>query len=284
MPTITHRHFQRLLICVVSLVMIVLLAACAGVSNPAGTNPAGTTSLTGTVVSVNAAQHSAVLTVSGQQVTVNGLTDQQVAALQTQVGKVYTFQVTGSGTSYTIVPNSTPQPGETQTSGSNATQSPTTFAPGSIQFTGTVRSISSTSTMVSMPNGKVLSMNIVNGQTDLGENGALPTVGQLVKVKAVVNTSNGSFTATSLKVANSGDMQDQNVVEYQGVTTSAVGSDGVIHFKVGNDNYSYTINASTTRVKDFANAQAIGANQPVKVKVQFNGSTAVVLEVQNATS
>src|SRR5579863_6114322 len=107
MPTIMYHHFQRLLVCVVSLVIIALLAACG--SNTAGTNTAGTTSLTGTVVSVNAAQHSAVLTVNGQQVTVSGLTDQQVAALQTQVGKVYTFQVTGSGNSYTIVPNSTPQ-------------------------------------------------------------------------------------------------------------------------------------------------------------------------------
>ena len=278
MPTIMHHHFQRLLVCVVSLVMIALLAACAG-----GSNTAGTTNLTGTVVSVNAAQHSAVLSVNGQQVTVSGLTDQQVAALQTQVGKVYTFQVTGSGNSYTIVPNSTPQLSETNTPAPNATQTPTTqsptpVAPGSIQFTGTVRSISSTSTVVGMPDGSTLTMSITSLTDHSHFGGGLPSVGQLIKVETASNPD-GSFTATKLEPTDANDVLKQNIVEYQGVTTSAVGADRVIHFKVGTKSYSFTIGATTDLSDEGGNAQAIQANQLVTVQVQFAGSTGTVLKV-----
>ena len=281
MQTLMHHHFQRLLVCIVSLVMIALLAACGGGSNTAGTNTAGTTSLTGTVVSVNAAQHSAVLTVNGQQVTVSGLTDQQVAALQTQVGKVYTFQVTGSGKSYTIVPNSTLQPSETNTPAPNTTQSPTPVAPGSIQFTGTVRSISNTSTVVGMPDGSTLTMSITSLTDRSHFGGGLPTTGQLIKVETAAN-SDGSFTAAKLEPTDANDVFKQNIVEYQGVTTSAVGTDRVLHFKVGTKSYSFTIGATTDLSDEGGNAQAIQANQLVKVQVQFAGSTGTVLKVQHS--
>ena len=84
---------------------MILFTACAGVARTTGA-----TTITGRVVSVNTAQHSAILDVNGQQVTVSGLTDQEVTTLQAQVGKTYTLQVTqSSGTSYTMNPNSTPE-------------------------------------------------------------------------------------------------------------------------------------------------------------------------------
>jgi ABC-type glycerol-3-phosphate transport system substrate-binding protein len=52
------------------LVLLLLLSACTGVT---GTGTSGTSTLTGTVVSVNPAQHSTVMNVNGQQVTVTGL-------------------------------------------------------------------------------------------------------------------------------------------------------------------------------------------------------------------
>src|SRR2546430_2587148 len=107
--------FQTILVGVIGLLMMILFTACAGVAGTNGTNTGGN-AITGAVVSVNPAQHSAILNVNGQQVTVSGLTDQQVTTLQTQVGKTYTIQVTqGSGNSYTINPNSTPELNETNT-------------------------------------------------------------------------------------------------------------------------------------------------------------------------
>src|SRR6266853_175081 len=108
-------RLQSLLVCGIGLLMMFLVTACTGVASTYGTTTGGTT-ITGRVVSVNTAQHSTILNVNGQQVTVSGLTDQQVTTLQAQVGKTYTFQVTqSSGTLYTINPNSTLQLDETST-------------------------------------------------------------------------------------------------------------------------------------------------------------------------
>jgi hypothetical protein len=75
-----------------------------------------------------------------------------------------------------------------------------------------------------------------------------------------------------------------NTVDYQGVTTSAVGSDRVIHFGVGSKSYSFSI-GSTADLSDFNNnAQAVQANQSVKVEVLFSGSTGTVVKVSNANS
>ena len=278
---IVHR-VQMVVVCIIGLVLMVLVTACSGVGS-SGSN----ITITGTIVSVNASQHSAIVNVNGQQVTVGGLTDQQVVALQPQVGKTYTLQVTGSGTSYTIVPNSTPVLSETQTPEANTTttvgvtQSPTTFAPGSINFMGTVRSISSSSLIVSMPNGSTLAMSIT-ALTDRSHfGGGLPTSGQLIKVEATANPD-GSFTATKLEPTDANDVTNQNIVEYKGVSTSAVGADRVLHFKVGTKIYNFTIGATTDLSDVGGNAQAIQANQVVKVKVQFAGSTATVLKVDRS--
>ena len=114
---IGHR-VQMAVLCIVGLVLMVLVTACAGVGS---TSTGGAITIRGTLISVNTSQHSATVNVNGQQVTVSGLTDQQVADLQPQVGKTYSLQVTGSGNSYTIVPNSTLQPSETNTPAPNAT-------------------------------------------------------------------------------------------------------------------------------------------------------------------
>jgi hypothetical protein len=278
---IIHR-LQMAIICIVGLALMVLATACAGVGN---TSTASATTITGTLVSVNASQHSATVTVNGQQVTVSGLTDQQVAAIQPQVGKTYSLQVTGSGNAYTIVPNSNPVLSETETPQVNVTptdgvtQQPTTFAPGSFNFMGNVRNVSASSLTVSMPNGKTLSMNIT-ALTDRSHfGGGLPTTGQLIKVEASAN-ADSSFTATKLDTTDASDVANQNIVQYKGLSTSAVGTDRVIHFKVGTQSYSFTIGATTDLSDVGGNVQAIQANQLVKVKVQYAGSSATVLKVE----
>ena len=283
MKKIMRSRFQTILVCVIGLLMMILVTACAGVPGTSGNT------ITGAIVSVNAAQHSATLNVNGQQVTVSGLTDQQVTTLQAQVGKTYTIQVTqGSGNSYTINSNSTPELIETNTPQANPTEQPNVTEPqtsleqGNISFIGKVQSVGNNRIVVSMPNGQTLSMSI-NSQTDLSDfNGALPTTGTLVKVKATANID-GSFTASTVKPATPGDL-DQNVIDYHGVTTSAVGSDRVLHFKVATKSYSFTI-GSTANLSDFNNnAQSIGNNLQVKVEVQFNGATGTVIQVGDSNS
>ncbi len=283
MKKIMQSRFQTILVGAIGLLMMILVTACAGVPGTSGNT------ITGAIVSVNTAQHSATLNVNGQQVTVSGLTDQQVTTLQAQVGKTYTLQVTqGSGNSYTINSNTTPelietntpQPNVTETT--NSTEPQTSLEQGNISFTGKVQSVGNNRIVVSMPNGQTLSMSI-NSQTDLSDfNGALPTTGTLVKVKATANTD-GSFTASTVKPATPGDL-DQNVIDYHGVTTSAVGSDRVLHFKVATKSYSFTI-GSTANLSDFNNnAQSIGNNLRVKVEVQFNGATGTVIQVGDSNS
>jgi hypothetical protein len=90
---------------------------------------------------------------------------------------------------------------------------------------------------------------------------------------AVVNPD-GTFTATILKPAVSGD-PDLNVIAYTGITTSAVGPDRVLHFTVGVKSYTYTLPTAAVLTDFGGNAQAIGNNIPVKVKVQFPANTVV---------
>jgi hypothetical protein len=91
----------------------------------------------------------------------------------------------------------------------------------------------------------------------------------------------GSLTATILKPAVAGD-PDLNVIAYTGITTSATGADHVIHFTVGVKSYIFTIPA-TADLADFGgNAQAIGNNVSVKVKIQFPAKT--VVSVGNASA
>lgn len=280
-------QFRGLTIGIVGLVMVLLMTACSGFT---GTNTTGNSiSITGKITAVDAQHGTVSLDVNGQTYTISGLSSSQEAALQGQVGKNYqvsatqnsngTYTINVGNNSITLVTNQNATPGvQTETPGANETS--TTNAPGNIQFTGQVQQVSGSSVKVAMPNGQSLTMNTVNGQTDLSDfNGALPAVGQLVKAEANANTD-GSFTATKLSTADSQD----NTVKYQGVTTSAVGSDNVIHFAVGNLGLSYTINPGAD-LKDFNNnAQSISNNQAVKVEVQFTGSNGVVTKVGNPNS
>ena len=268
------RHF---VMGIAILALMALFTACAGV----GTNGAnGNLTISGSVVSVNPQNHSVTLNINGQQKTISGLTDQEVSLLQGQVSKVYSIQVTqNSDGSYEIVTGTNPTEDNTPET-TNTNETPATNEPGSISFTGTVQSISASSIVVSMPDGQSLTMSIVNGQTDESDfNGQQITKGQLIQVEATANTD-GSFLATKLKQADSSD----NVVDFQGVTTSAVGADHVIHFAVGNKGFSYAI-GSNADLGDFnGNAQSIVNNASVKVEVTFNGTTGSVTKVSNANN
>ena len=168
--------------------------------------------------------------------------------------------------------SSTPVVSPTATQPAGPTATPVPFKPGGISFIGPVKSINSTSLVMSAPNGKTYTLAI-NAQTDLtAYNGGLPAVGSSVDMDATVNPDGKSFTATVLKPAVAGD-PDLNVVAYTGTTTSAVGADRVIHFTDGTTAYTYTIPA-TADLTDFGgNAQAIGINVLVKVKVMYPANT-----------
>ncbi len=187
-----------------------------------------------------------------------------------------TTGTTATTTSATQVP---PTVVPTNTSAS-PTPPPVAFKAGGISFIGPVKSINSSSLVMSAPNGKTFTMKI-NPQTDLsGFGGSLPPVGTSVDMDSTINLD-GSLTATILKPAQPGD-PDLNVIAYTGITTSAVGADRVLHFTVGTRSYTFTI-PPTANLSDFGgNLQAIGNNLSVKVKVQFPAQT--VVSVGNAGS
>ncbi len=244
--------------------------------------PVGLVTITGTIKSVDATNGSVTLTVDGQDVTINGLSSAQVAQLQSQVGITYSITaVQNSDRSYTISTGSNTITIASGTpSGNGSAGSPVV---GTISFIGKVQSVGNGSIVVSMPNGSTLSMAIY-AQTNLTDfNNAPPAVGATIKVSANANTD-GSYTATRLGSTDQGDLSNPtklNTVDYQGMTTSAVGADRVIHFTVGNKSYSYTI-GSAADLSDFNNnAQGIRANQKVKVEILFSGSNGTVTKVLN---
>jgi hypothetical protein len=276
---------RRFVIGIAILALMALFTACAGVGTNGGN---GNLTVSGSVVSVSPQNHSVTLNINGQQKTISGLTDQEISALQSQVGKMYAIQVTqNSDGSYEIVTGSNPTAEDTPGAGETPTTNETPGAnePGSINFTGKVQSASNSSIVVSLPDGSSLTMSIVSGQTDLSDfNNALPAAGQTITVQATANTTDGSFLASKLGQADSGDLQNQNVVDFQGVTTSAVGTDHVIHFAVGNKSFSYAI-GSNADLGDFSgNAQNIGNGASVKVEVTFNGTTGTATKVSSATN
>ena len=272
-----QKFVKQLLVGVAALVLMIMFTACAGVGTT-GSNGLTNLTFSGSVVSVDAANHSVTLNVNGQTKTINNIPDNVISNLQNQVGKFYAIQVTqNSDGSYSIQSGTNVTPEANETPDSNQTSS--VNEPGSIDFIGSVQSAHSALIVVKMPDNSTLSL-VVNGQTDLSKfNGSLPGVGQVVKVSATA--SNGSFIATELKPTDSGDLQDQNTVKFQGVTTQSVGSDRVIHFAVGNRNFSFPI-ISTAELKDFnGNAQSIANATSVKVDVQFNGISGTALDVSN---
>jgi hypothetical protein len=167
-----------------------------------------------------------------------------------------------------------------------ATQPPVTtnttvaFKPGGISFIGPVKSITSTSLVMSAPNGHTYTLAI-NAQTDRSAyGGGLPAVGASVDMDSAIN-QDGSLTATILKPAQPGD-PDLNVIAYTGITTSAVGADRVLHFTAGVTSYTFTIPVSAVLTDYNGNAQAIGINASVKVKVQYPANT--VVSIGNAAA
>ncbi len=183
-----------------------------------------------------------------------------------------TTGTTATTTSPTQVPPTATQPPAT-------TATPVAFKAGGISFIGPVKSITSSSLVMSAPNGQTYTMAI-NAQTDRSAfGGSLPAVGTSVDMDSAINPD-GSLTATILKPAQPGDPDLHNIA-YTGITTSAVGADRVIHFTVGTKSYTFTIPA-TADLTDFGgNAQAIGNNVSVKVKVQYPANT--VVSVGNAS-
>ena len=276
-------------VCACSLFVMMLFTACSGtiVSGTGTGTSAGT--ITGSVVSVNQANHSVIVNVNGQQLTISGLTDQQVSQLQGAVGKTWSFQVTGSNGSYQVSSGTDPQENDSGTpeanvtpEANNETPNANVSEPGSISFSGAVQSVNANSITVKMPNGDTLSMSI-NNLTDRGDFGTgLPAVGQMVKVKAVAN-ADGSFTAAKLDTVSSDDQanpSELNTLDVQGGTTSAVGSSNVLHLKAGSKSFTVTLGPST-QIEDFTNAQSITSGQNVKVDILFNGSSATAVKVQS---
>jgi len=287
-------RIRLLVVGVATLFIMILFSACgvsvAGTGQGTGSGTSSNT-ITGSVVNVNQANHSVTVSANGQLYTINGLTDQEIQQIQQAQGKTWSFQVTSNNGTYTVstgtnsVEQSNGTPEANVTPQGNGNQGTGAVEPGSISFDGAVQNVSPSSISVKMPNGNILSMSIT-ALTDRGDFGTgLPSNGQLVKVDAVANTD-GSFLAKSLDMVKPDDQANPtklNTVDFQGVTTSAVGANGVINFNVGNKSYSFTI-GPTTQVKDFAGAQTIGSGQAVKVTVLFNGSTGSVLEVKNSNS
>jgi hypothetical protein len=268
---------KQMVVGIAALVLMIMFTACAGVGT---TSSNGLTNLTfsGSVVSVDTANHSVTLNVNGQTKTINNIPDNVMSNLQNQVGKFYSIQVTqNSDGSYSIESGTNVTPEANETPDSNQTTSAN--EPGSIDFIGSVQSANSANIVVKMPDSSTITL-VVNSQTDLSKlNGSLPNVNQIVKVSATA--SNGSFIATELKPADSGDLQNQSTVTFQGVTTQAVGADRMIHFTVGNRSYIFPI-VATAELKDFnGNAQSIANATSVKVDVQFNGTSGTVIDVSN---
>jgi hypothetical protein len=261
---------RRMIVGIAVLVVMVLFSACAGVG-------ANGTSLSGSVVSVDSTNHTVTLSVNGQNTTIKNVPDNVITLLQGQQGKVYSFQVAqNSDGSYTIETGTNGTP-EVQEGTPEANQTSSANEPGSIQFIGKIASSSNGNVVVSLPDGSSFSTS-TNAQTDLGDfNGSLPGVNTQVKVEATWN--NGSFTAT--KIGNVDSSDDPNQVQFQGVTTQAVGSDRVIHFTVGNKSFSFPI-ASTADLSDYnGNAQSIASGASVKVTVEFSGTTGSVTKISN---
>ncbi len=161
-----------------------------------------------------------------------------------------------------------------------STNIPVAFKAGGISFIGPVKSITSTSLVMSAPNGHTYTLAIT-AQTDRSAfGGSLPTVGTSVNMDSAINPD-GSLTATILKPAQPGD-PDLNVIAYTGITTSAVGVDRVLHFTVGTTSYTFTLPATAVLTDFGGNAQAIGINASVKVKIQYPANT--VVSVGNAAA
>lgn len=264
---------RRMIVGIAVLVVMVLFSACAGVG-------ANGTSLSGSVVSVDSTNHTVTLSVNGQNTTIKNVPDNVITLLQGQVGHVYAFQVTQNSDGSYNIETGTNVTSEAQQGSPEANQTSSANEPGSIQFIGKITSSSNGNVVVSLPDGSSFSTS-TNAQTDLGDfNGSLPGANTQVKVEATWN--NGSFTAT--KIGNVDSSNDPNQMQFQGVTTQAVGSDRVIHFTVGNKSFSFPI-ASTADLSDYnGNAQSIASGASVKVTVEFSGTSGSATDIGSSNN
>ena len=191
-----------------------------------------------------------------------------------------TGQSTTNPSTNTTTTSTTPVQQPTTTQSTSPTAQPVAFKAGGISFIGPVKSITSSSLVMSAPNGQAYTLAIT-AQTDrTAYGGSLPAVGASVDMDSTINPD-GSLSATRLKPAQPGD-PDLNNIAYTGITTSAVGVDRILHFTAGTKSYTFTIPA-TADLSDFSgNAQAIGVNISVKVKVQYPSNTIVSVGNANA--
>jgi hypothetical protein len=199
------------------------------------------------------------------------------AGTGTSTGQSTTSSTTNNPTTSTT---QVQQPSNTQSS--SPTAQPIAFKAGGISFIGPVKSITSSNLVMSAPNGQTYTMTIT-AQTDRSAfGGSLPTVGASVDMDSTINP-NGSLTATILKPAQPGDPDLKNIA-FTGITTSAVSVDRVLHFTAGVKSYTFTIPA-TADLSDFGgNAQAIGVNMSVKVKVAYPANAIVSVGNASATT
>ncbi len=287
MNTFLLKHLRLGIVGICSIAVLLLFSACSSLGIGTGNG-----TIVGKLQSVNAANHSVVINVNGQNLTVSNLTDSQIASLQTQIGKTYSFQVEATqntSNSYTITSNTEPTENDDATPVVNVTETPddvvnTATTTGSLSFTGKVQQANSSAIVVTMPNGQTLSMRVVNGQSDLSDfAGSLPPVNTIVKVEANANTA-GSFTLSKLETTDTNDAQDPtklNKLDVQGVTTQAIGSDNIVHVKVGSKTFAFAL-TPTSQLKDFTNVQAILSNSAVKLEVLFYGGNGSVVKIENS--
>ncbi len=192
-----------------------------------------------------------------------------------------TGQSTTSSTTNTSTTSTTQVQQQTIQSSSPTVQS-VAFKAGGISFIGPVKSITSSSLVMSAPNGQTYTMTITALTDRSAFGGSLPTVGALVNMDSTINPD-GSLTATILKPGQTTDA-DLNNIALTGITTSAVGIDRVLHFTAGTRSYTFTIPA-TADLSDFSgNAQAIAVNTSVKVKVAYPANTIVSVGNASATT
>src|SRR5437764_11624050 len=115
-----------------------------------------------------------------------------------------TGQSTTSSTTNTPTTSTTQVQQPTTTQSSSPTAQPVAFKAGGISFIGPVKSITSSSLVMSAPNGQTYTMAITAQTNRSAFSGNLPTVGTSVDMDSSIN-QDGSLTATILKPAQPGD-------------------------------------------------------------------------------
>src|SRR5205814_2936770 len=98
----------------------------------------------------------------------------------------------------------------TTTQSSTPTTQAVAFKAGGISFIGPVKSITSSSLVMSAPNGQTYTMTITVQTDRSAYGGSLPTVGASVNMDSTINPD-GSLTATILKPAQPSDTDLNNV-------------------------------------------------------------------------